>query len=141
MDVWFYHLTSQPLEKALPILLERSIDKGWTAVVQMTTQERLEALDAFLWNAGEESFLPHGTYREPTAADQPVLLTDRDHNPNAATVRFLIDRAPMPEAVEQYDRVVLLFDGGDDEAVAEVPGGVTEGFPLGSTPASSPASQ
>jgi DNA polymerase III subunit chi len=43
----------------------------------------------------------------------------RDENPNVATVRFLIDRAPMPEDVEQYDRVVLLFDGGDEEALAE----------------------
>ena len=60
-----------------------------------------------------------GTFREPTTADQPVLLTVRDHNPNAATVRFLIDRAPVPEDAETYDRVVLLFDGDDDEALAE----------------------
>ncbi len=48
-----------------------------------------------------------------------MLLTVKDHNPNAAKVRFLIDRAPLPADVGQYDRVVLLFDGGDDEAVAE----------------------
>ena len=26
-----------------------------------------------------------------------MLLTVSDHNPNAATVRFLIDRAPVPQ--------------------------------------------
>ena len=27
---------------------------------------------------------------------QPILLTTADHNPNGATVRFLIDGVPMP---------------------------------------------
>jgi DNA polymerase-3 subunit chi len=48
-----------------------------------------------------------------------VLLTVEDHNPNGAVVRFLIDRAPVPEDAERYDRVVVLFDGEDEEAVAE----------------------
>jgi DNA polymerase-3 subunit chi len=33
-------------------------------------------------------------------------------------VRFLIDRAPVPADSDSYQRVVLLFDGDDDEAVA-----------------------
>jgi DNA polymerase IIIc chi subunit len=115
----FYHLQAQPIEQLLPVLLEKSVARGWRVVVQTSSEERVDALDALLWTFREDSFLPHGTFREPTAANQPVLLTVSDHNPNAATVRFLIDRAPMPEAVEKYDRVVLLFDGGDDEAVAE----------------------
>ena len=115
----FYHLQAQPVESLLPVLLEKSVERGWRVVVHTSSEERVDALDAHLWTFREDSFLPHGTFREPTAADQPVLLTVRDHNPNAAAVRFLIDRAPIPEAVEQYERVVLLFDGGDDEAVAE----------------------
>jgi len=115
----FYHLQAQPVEKVLPVLLEKSIERGWRVVVQTSLEERVDALDAHLWTFRDDSFLPHGTFREPTAADQPVLLTARDHNPNAATVRFLIDRAPVPEDAEAYDRVVLLFDGEDDEALAE----------------------
>ncbi len=115
----FYHLESQPVEGVLPVLLEKSVERGWRVVVQTSSEERVDALDAHLWTFREDSFLPHGTFREPTAADQPVLLTVRDHNPNGAAVRFLIDRAPVPQAVEQYERVVLLFDGGDDEAIAE----------------------
>ena len=49
---------------------------------------------------------------------QPVLLTVHDHNPNGATVRFLIDGAPVPDDAASYQRIVLLFDGDDDEAVA-----------------------
>ena len=115
----FYHLQAQPVERVLPALLEKSIERGWRVVVQTSSEERVDALDAHLWTFRQDSFLPHGTFREPTAADQPVLLTVRDDNPNAATVRFLIDRAPLPADLERYDRVVMLFDGGDDDAVAE----------------------
>ena len=49
---------------------------------------------------------------------QPVLLTVQDHNPNGASVRFLIDGAPVPADAASYQRIVLLFDGEDDDAVA-----------------------
>jgi DNA polymerase-3 subunit chi len=114
----FYHLQGQPVERVLPVLLERSVARGWRVVVQTSMEERLDALDAHLWTYTEEGFLPHGTFREATASEQPVLLTVHDHNPNDATVRFLIDRAPLPADAERYERLVLLFDGEDDEAVA-----------------------
>jgi DNA polymerase-3 subunit chi len=114
----FYHLQAQPVERVLPVLLERSVERGWRVVVQTSMEERLDALDAHLWTYAEESFLPHGTFREATAGEQPVLLTLHDHNPNGATVRFLIDRAAVPADAAAYARVVLLFDGEDDDAVA-----------------------
>src|SRR6185437_8959122 len=80
------------------------------------------ALDAYLWTYRDDGFLPHGTWREPEANQQPVLLTPNEGNPNGATVRFLIDRAPMPANIDHYQRVVLLFDGDDEEAVAAARG-------------------
>lgn len=118
-EILFYHLQGQPVERVLPVLLEKSLERGWRVVVHTSSEDRVDALDAHLWTFREDSFLPHGTFREPTAAHQRVLLTIRDDNPNAATVRFLLDRAPMPEDVAPYERVVLLFDGGDGDAVAE----------------------
>jgi DNA polymerase-3 subunit chi len=47
-----------------------------------------------------------------------VVLTANEGNPNNATVRFLIDGAPIPEDAERYERIVLLFDGNDEDAVA-----------------------
>ena len=41
-----------------------------------------------------------------------------ESNPNGAAVRFLIDGAPMPDDPQHYQRIVLLFDGEDEEAVA-----------------------
>jgi DNA polymerase-3 subunit chi len=117
-EVVFYHLQGRPLESALPQLLEKSYERGWRVVVQGASDERIEALDAQLWTYGDGSFLPHGTAREPDAAVQPILLTTSDHNPNGATVRFLIEGVPMPADAAGYERIVLIFDGEDEDAVA-----------------------
>jgi DNA polymerase-3 subunit chi len=117
-EMLFYHLQRQPLEKVLPALLEKSLARGWRVVVQASSDERVEALDAHLWTYRDDAFLPHGTDREQDPAAQPVLLTTRDHNPNRAEVRFLIDGADVPADAAGYERIVLLFDGEDSDALA-----------------------
>jgi DNA polymerase-3 subunit chi len=117
-EILFYHLHRQPLERVLPPLLEKSLERGWRVVVQASSEERVEALDAHLWTYRDDGFLPHGLASETEAAAQPVLLTAGDHNPNSANVRFLIDGAPVPEDASAYQRIVLIFDGEDEDAVA-----------------------
>ena len=119
-EVLFYHLQRQPIEQVLPTLLEKSIERGWRVVIQAASEERVEALDAHLWTYRDDAFLPHGTARDSEAAAQPILLTTADHNPNGATVRFLIDGTPMPADASSYARIVLLFDGEDAAAAARV---------------------
>ena len=117
-EVLFYHLQGQKLEGVLPGLLEKSLQRDWKVVVQGASEERIEALDAHLWTYRDDAFLPHGTWREQDAAQQPILLTLTDSNPNAANVRFLIEGASPPADAENYERIVLLFDGEDEDAVA-----------------------
>ena len=117
-EVLFYHLQRQPLEAVLPTLIERSLERGWKAVVQATSEERLAALDDHLWTYSDESFLAHGTDREADASDQPVVLTLSEVNPNEASIRFLVDGAPVPEDTARYQRMVILFDGTDIDALA-----------------------
>jgi DNA polymerase III subunit chi len=81
------------------------------------TEERVEALDAQLWTWRDDSFLPHGTWRDSEASEHPILLTIDEKNPNNAAVRFLIEGAGMPADAAAYERVVLIFDGEDSEAV------------------------
>jgi DNA polymerase-3 subunit chi len=116
-EILFYHLQRQPLERVLPALLEKSLERGWRVVVQAASEERVEALDAHLWTFRDDSFLPHGTAREPQAREQPILLTVNDDNPNGAEVRFLLDGAPVPADAAAYQRLVLIFDGEDPDAV------------------------
>ena len=117
-ELLFYHLQRQPLEKVLPALIEKSLERGWRVVVQAASDERVDALDAHLWTYRDDAFLPHGTDRDANAAAQPVLLTTRDDNPNGAHVRFLIEGAGVPARADGYERIVLLFDGEDPDAVA-----------------------
>jgi DNA polymerase-3 subunit chi len=117
-EVLFYHLESQPLERVLPMLLEKTLERGWRAVVETSSRERAVAIDAMLWTFREDSFLPHGIAGEATDPDQPVLITQDSQNPNAANVRFFVDRA-VPRAGEDYERIVFLFSGHDPDAVTE----------------------
>jgi DNA polymerase III subunit chi len=117
-EIFFYHLQRQTLERVLPTLIEKSLERGWRVVVQAASDERVEALDAHLWTFRDDSFLPHGTWREVEAPEQPVLLTVNDDNPNSAAVRFLVDGAPVPADADAYARIVLIIDGEDPDAVA-----------------------
>jgi len=116
-EMLFYHLHQQPLERVLPSLLEKSLERGWKVVVQGASDERIDALDAHLWTYRDDGFLPHSTARDQDAARQPVLLTVNESNPNGASVRFLIDGAAVPPDAASYQRIVLLFDGDDEDAV------------------------
>lgn len=116
-EVFFYHLERATLEEVLPTLLERSLERGWRAVVQAASEERVEALDTLLWTYREESFLAHGTARDGPAAAQPIYLTAGSGNPNEAQIRFLVDGADLEDAAP-YGRVVFVFDGRNAEAVS-----------------------
>lgn len=37
-EILFYHLQQQPLEKVLPTLLEKSLERGWRVVVQASSR-------------------------------------------------------------------------------------------------------
>jgi DNA polymerase-3 subunit chi len=130
-ELLFYHLQRQPIEKVLPQLLEKSVERGWRVIVESPLEDRIDALDAHLWTYRDDSFLAHGTYREAEAAQQLVLLTVHEHNPNQASVRFLVDGAPVPSDAASYQRIVLLFDGEDETAVAAARERWTEAKSLG----------
>ena len=116
-EVRFYHLQRSTLEQALPQLLEKTMERGWRAVVMAGSEDRVEALNGLLWTYSREGFLPHGSGKDGHAERQPIWLTQADENPNGATVLFLIDGANS-ERIGEYDLCYEMFDGRDDEAVA-----------------------
>jgi len=132
-EVWFYHLERTGLDQALPELLEKSLQRGWKAIVRARQPERVEHLDGWLWSYRDESFLPHAPAAEPGAARQPILLTTAFENPNGADALFLIDGAE-PGDLAGYARCVVLFDGADPEQLAVARGQWTavkrEGLPV-----------
>ena len=116
-EVRFYHLTRSTLESALPMMLEKTLERGQRAVILAGSPERVEALNAYLWTYNDRGFLPHGSARDGRAEAQPIWLGDKDERPNDAQVLFLTDRANS-EKVGDYDLCAVLFDGKDPDAVA-----------------------
>jgi len=116
-EIGFYHLLATPLERALPRLLERARGQGYRILVRAASSERVEHLNALLWTYDEASFLPHGAAKDGNAAAQPIWLTERDDNPNDATMLVLVDGVEAAD-LTAFARCADLFDGNDDGAVA-----------------------
>lgn len=117
-EILFYHLEVRPLEAVMPLLLAKTLERGWRAVVEVGSLERAEAIDAQLWTYRDDSFLAHGLAGDGNDELQPILLTTGSENPNGANVRFFVDRA-VPQSADGYQRLVYLFSGQDADAVAE----------------------
>ena len=116
-EIRFYHLTRKSLEHALPELLEKTLERGWRAVVMASSPERVEALTQYLWTYNPNNFIPHGNAKDGNAEHQPIWLTPVDERPNNASILFLTDGAAS-EHVGDYERVCEIFDGNDEGAVA-----------------------
>ncbi|MEM6904435.1 MAG: DNA polymerase III subunit chi [Pseudomonadota bacterium] len=122
-EVRFYHLTQRPLEAVLPIMLERSLSRGWRVLIRGTEPARLNSLDAHLWTHAEESFLPHGQAGQGRDEDQPILLSSEPGCPNGAEALFLIDGAESPtEEMTAMAMTAILFDDGDKAALEHARG-------------------
>ncbi len=123
VEVLFYHLTRRPLEYALPELLEKTLQRGWRGVVQTGSRERAEALNGHLWTYRDDAFLPHGGAQDGPGETQPIYLTAGEERPNAPQILFLVDGAEAStNTFNQFERVILMFDGHDEQAVGQARG-------------------
>ncbi len=115
----FHHLERRRVDQALPDLLERAYGEGRRVVVRAPSAEMVAALNDRLWTFDDPSFLPHGAAGDGDPMSQPIFLTDRIENPNAATMLVLLAGAETSSDDAGFDPVIRLFDGRDGEAVAE----------------------
>lgn len=115
-EIGFYHLTTSPLERALPRLLEKILESKKRAVVLCASETRLDFLNSSLWTTGKLSFIPHGSAKEGFEKDQPVWLTTLDENPNGAQFLILTEGVLSP-SLASYERCLDLFDGNDEDEV------------------------
>ena len=115
-EVLFYHLEHQKLEHVLPQLLEKTLERGWRAVVQASSQERLDSLSASLWTWRDDAFLPHGDATAGHSEHQPIWLCTDDQTPNKANIRFCVEGATARN-VADFERIIYMFDGNDPQAL------------------------
>jgi DNA polymerase-3 subunit chi len=116
-EVLFYHLERARLEDVLPQLVHKTLERGWKAVVQTIDPERVKTLSDRFWQWRDDEFLAHGSEADGNAEQQPVWLTTSDDNPNGSNIRFLVDGAQFDKP-DGLDRLIILFDGNDDGALA-----------------------
>lgn len=115
---YFYHLTRQPLEVALPVLLEKASGASWRVEVRGTSLERMQWLDDKLWLGSDDGFLAHGLSGSDTDAHQPILLTTNAES--GFDCIMSIDGAQIDaQEVSNSQRVCILFDGLDETAMQQ----------------------
>jgi len=115
---YFYHLTRRPLEVTLPSLLAKSLQAGWRVYIRGSDEEHLKWLDEKLWLGGGADFLPHGLEGGRHDADQPILIgTSKTHTNGAACLICIQGAQITPEEVAKHERVCILFDGNDQDAL------------------------
>ena len=112
---WFYHIEHTSLDAAIAPLIEKCLERKWRVVV-VAHDDTLERLNKSLWTFREDSFLPHGRARTD-AAKHPVLLSTEATATNGAKVALLLDGSDI--GAETFERVMVVFDGGDETARAK----------------------
>ena len=120
-ETLFYHLERRTLEDVLPGMVEKSLSRGWRALIRTDSAERSDAIDNLLWTYDEESFLAHAQSGDGDVARQPVLITMEEENPNRAQILFCVGGAAPAnwQGLSDLARVVLLFDGRDSAALTK----------------------
>jgi len=116
-EIQFYHLTSSPLERALPKLLEKAVQGGFKVLVLMESEEKTEWMNNLLWTYDPASFLPHGTAKDGYETLQPVYLTAKDENPNFADLMVVTNNTAQ-DVKDNFRRMLDIFDGNDETATS-----------------------
>lgn len=110
MQVDFYHLTLQPLDRVLPRIAERVVEGGGRLLVVSGDDDQRAAIDRLLWSYAPDSFLPHAQAGEDDAA-QPILIAPEPVPTNAARNVALADGVWRDDALA-FDRAFHFFDAG-----------------------------
>ena len=120
-EVTFYHLTSTPLEKALPTLIAKIYETQGRALVVCKDAQQMRELNDVLWTFSTKKFIPHGSIEDENIEAQPILLAttinELSNNPDTAVV---LDDTNI-ESQTNFKKYIYMFYGNDsDSDVAKV---------------------
>ena len=107
MQVDFYQLSRDPVERVVPLLADKALERGARVVLVCDDAGQRAALSEALW-AREGAFLAHGAANDPHAERQPIVIAESCEIPNGATFAIIADGA-WREAAEELERAILLF--------------------------------
>ena len=109
MQVDFYQLSRDPVDRVLPAIAARILGLGERLLVVAQDEAQLERISVGLWNGPPESFLAHGRAGEGSEAMQPVLLAQDCSSANGARHVAIADGLWREEALD-FERAFYFFD-------------------------------
>lgn len=115
MEISFYHLTSSPLKKALPLLLEKAYENNMRSLV-ICNKEDIKQLDDDLWTFHPRKFLPHGITEAET---QPIFISDVIANNSKNDLRqvLAITNGAEYDGLQNFAKVIDMFDGNNENSL------------------------
>lgn len=117
-EVYFYHVTRQTVVSALPQLLFKAKDIGWTVFIRVKDEVTLKFIDDAIWTVQPESFLPHAVLGSQNSEKSDILLgTEQDDSSNSDFLLSLNGALISTEEVSNYRRCALLFDDKSSDEV------------------------
>ena len=91
MQVDFYHLTRDPVEKLVPMLAAKTLDIGKRLLLVSGNEAQRTAISKALWSDDPVSFLAHDHAGSEQEKDQPILIAEKFTTANGATFVILAD--------------------------------------------------
>ena len=92
-------------------ILEYNLDNRIKTLVRFPTEESMLQFDEWLWATKPDSFLAHGTSKDPYPERQPVYLSCSSENPNQATFLMLMAGATAQLGeITLFSETAILFD-------------------------------
>lgn len=114
--VRFYHLTRSRPEEALPAILDKALERGMRAHIQVKSKGQIEDLSRALWaDTAKNSFFPHGTSLDglsEVAPHNPIWISDDQQRVNNPTLFIQLDGIENDDFGD-VEMVCHFFDGSD----------------------------
>src|SRR3546814_6340514 len=104
MQIDFYQLSREPVERVLPSIAQRILESGGRLLV-VADEARLEQISQGLWHAAPETFLANGRAEGDHPDIQPILLSQDCTAANGARHIALADGVWRDEALD-FDRAL-----------------------------------
>lgn len=114
-EISFYKLTSLPIIKAAPKLIEKIYYSGQRSTVLVQDSSILKTIDDGLWAYSTKHFIPHATCDDEFPEDQPVYITTKIESPNKATIFIALGKVDLDQA--DSNKLIYMFDGNIPEQI------------------------
>jgi DNA polymerase III subunit chi len=112
-EVSFYNLTTLPIHKAAPKLIEKIYYSNQKLLVITPDNDLLKMLDDGLWAYSTKHFIPHGTDMDEFCDQQPILLTTKKTNLNHADIIMTVANVELENLTAK--KILHMFDSNVKE--------------------------